>query len=107
VKYIQELKEAALRMSLHVQITTTSSLFVRAILMIVAMDVDHQPDEDNAPRKSLTRRRISENLDVASGDSEPSMPTQEDLDKFLERLVHMENVISTLQNDQKRSLNCS
>jgi hypothetical protein len=63
-----------------------------------AMDVD-QPDDDSARRKSLKRRRDSKTLDERSGDGGPSMPTQEELDKVLERLVHMENVISTLQND--------
>ena len=59
-----------------------------------AMDVD-QPDGDNGDRTSLKRRRISEDGRSASS----SMPTQEELDVFLERLAHMEGLISTLQND--------
>ena len=56
-----------------------------------AMEVD-QPDDDNA-RKSLKRRRLSD------GRSAPAVPTQEEMEGFLERLAHMEGLISTLQND--------
>jgi hypothetical protein len=97
MKYIQELKDTALQMS---RILEDISMFKSPPpppppLFLSdsdsdesdgapAMDVD-QPDDDNTLRKSLKRR--------------PSMPTREELDRFLERLVHMESLISTLQND--------
>ena len=101
VRYIQELKDAALQMSnILGEISTFKSpppppLFLSDDSDGAPMDVD-QPDGDNVLGRSLKRRRISKNLD---GRSEPSMPTREELDGFLERLAHMEGLTSTLQND--------
>lgn len=104
VKYIQELQDTALQIS---KILGDISMFKSPPLLFLpgdsddvdgtAMDVD-QPGSDNAHRKSLKRRRISNNLDERS-DSASSMPTQAELDEFLERLAHMEGLISTLEND--------
>ena len=101
VKYIQELQDTALQIS---KILGDISMFKSPPLLFLsadsddvdgtAMDLD-QPGSDNAHRK---RRRISNNLDERS-DSASSMPTQAELDEFLERLVHMEGLISTLEND--------
>ena len=103
MKYIQELKDTALQMS---KILGDISMFKSPPPLFLssdsddaaAMDVDH-PDDDDARRKGLKRRRISNTLDGRSGDSAPSMPTQEELDEFLERLARMEGLISTLEND--------
>ena len=101
VNYIQELKDTALQMS---KILGDISMYKPPPLFLpddsddedrTAMDVDQ-----SAPHKSRKRRRISENLDGPGGGSAPSsVPTQEELDEFLERLAHMEGLISTLQND--------
>ena len=99
VKYIQELKDTALQMSKILgDISTLKSpppppLFLSDEDDGAPMDVD-QPD--NALRGSLKRRRFSKDID---GRSVPSMPTQEEVDVFLERITHMESLISTLQND--------
>ena len=101
VTYIQELKDTALQMSKILgDISMFKSpppppLFLSDDSDGAVMDVD-QRDDDSAPRKSLKRRRMSKNLDERSA---PSMPTREELDVFLERLAHMESLISTLQND--------
>jgi len=106
VKYIQELKDTALQMS---RILGDISMFKPPPLFLSAdsdsdeagaiMDID-QPDGGTAPRRSLKRRRISENLDGPGGGGiAPPMPTQGELDEFLERLAHMEGLISTLEND--------
>ena len=101
VNYIQELKDTALQMSKilgDISILKPPPLFLSGDSDDedrTAMDVD-QP----ASHKSRKRRRISENLDGPGGGSAPSsMPTQGELDEFLERLAHMEGLISTLQND--------
>ena len=107
VKYIQELKDTALQMNKILGDISTLKSPPQPPLFLssdsdheggTAMDVD-QPD--SAHPKSLKRRRISENLDKRSGGggSAPSLPTQEELDEFLERLANMEGLISTLQND--------
>ena len=98
--YIQELKDTALQMSKMLgdisKFKSPAPLFLSSGSDDgTAMDVD-QPGDENAHRKSLKRRRISRNLDGHSGDS---MPAQEELDEFLERLVRMEGLISTLEND--------
>ena len=102
VKFIQELKDTALEMS---KILGDISMFKSPPLPPLflsgdsdgegdaAMDVD-QPDGDNTRRQSLKRRRT---LDRREGIT-PS-PTQQELDEFLERLAHMEGLISTLEND--------
>lgn len=108
VKYIQELKDTALQMNkILADISTFKPPPPQPPLFLsgdsdnedgAAMDVD-QPDGNNAHPKSLKRRRISENLDGRGGGSALSMPTQKELDEFLERLAHMEGLISTLEND--------
>jgi chromosome segregation ATPase len=100
MKYIQELNDTALQMSKILEDISMFKLppppppplFLSDESDGAPMDVD-QPDDDNTLRKSLKRRRI---LD---GRSAPSMPTREELDRFLDRLAHMESLISTLQND--------
>ena len=104
VKYIQELKDTALQMSKILgDISMLKSPPVPPLFLsndsddeaaaAAAMDVD-QPDGKN--RK---RRRVSENPDGRGSSASSSMPTQEELNEFLERLVHMEGLISTLEND--------
>ena len=99
LKFIQELKDTALQMNKILgDISTLKSpppppLFLSDESDGAPMDVD-QPD--NMLRDSLKRRRLSKDVD---GRSAPSMPTREELDVFLERLAHMESLISTLQND--------
>jgi hypothetical protein len=91
MKYIQELKDTALHMSRILEdISMFKSpppppppLFLSDESDGAPTDVG-QPDGDNMLRKSLKRRR---------------MPTRKELDRFLERLAHMESLISTLQND--------
>jgi hypothetical protein len=101
MKYIQELKDTALQMSKILgdismfKSSPPPPLFLSEDSDGAPMDVD-QPGDDNAGRKSLKRRRVSNNLDERSA---PSMPTREELDVFLERLGHMEGLVSTLQND--------
>ena len=94
VEYIQELKDTALRMSKILgDIFTFKKSPPPPPLFLLgdsvdggAMDVD-QPDDGNARRKSLKRRRLSKTLDERSGDGGLSMPTQEELDKVLDLLV--------------------
>jgi hypothetical protein len=105
VKYIQELKDTALQMSKILgDISMLKSPPVPPLFLPrdsddegggAAMDFD-QPDGKN--RK---RRRVSENPDRrgSNASSSSSIPTQEELNEFLERLVHMEGLISTLEND--------
>ena len=96
MKYIQELKDASIQMSKilgDISMIKSPPLFLSEDSDGAPMDVD-QPDGDDA--KTLRRRRLSKNLDRRSA---PSLPTQEELDGFLERLAHMEGLISTLQND--------
>ena len=101
VNYIQELKDTVLQIKKILgdisilKLPPPPPLFLSDDSDGAHMDVD-QPDGDNARHRSLKRRRTSKNVD---GRSEPSMPTREELDQFLERLAHMEGHISTLQND--------
>lgn len=100
MKYIQELKDTVLQTrkilgDISMFKPPPPPLFLSDDSDGAPMDVD-QPDGDNAGRKSLKRRRISRDMD---GRSAPSMPTQEELDVLLERLAHMEGLVSTLQND--------
>ena len=98
VKYIQELKDTSLQMrKILGEISMFKSpppppLFLEDDSDGAPMDVN-QPDDWNAPRESLKRKRL---LD---GQSAPPMPTREELDGLLERLAHMEGLIFTLQND--------
>ena len=98
MEYVQELKDTALEIGKILgdisMYKSSPPLFLPDDSDGAPMDVD-QLDDENGRRTSLKRRHIS-NLD---GRSAPSMPTQEELDVFLERLAHMEGLISTLQND--------
>ncbi|KAF8163749.1 hypothetical protein B0H34DRAFT_696674 [Crassisporium funariophilum] len=59
----------------------------------MAMDIDQ-----GAPATSRKRRRLSENLEGPDG-GHAQMPSQGELNDFLERLVLLEGETSTLQND--------
>ena len=101
MKYVQELKDTAVRVNntlgdiSMMKLPPPPPLFLPDDSDGAPMDVD-QPDGDNVLRKSLKRRRISNDPD---GRSAPPMPTRDELERFLERLAHMEGLISTLQND--------
>ncbi|KAJ3515512.1 hypothetical protein NLJ89_g1708 [Agrocybe chaxingu] len=62
-----------------------------------AMDVDRPAAADAGPSISTSSRKRRRTTDDVDGESE--LPTREDLDKLLERLVRLENATTTLQND--------
>ena len=92
-RYILELEDASLQMRnalSHIPLFSTpeTPLFLP----------DDSDSEDHDAPGPMDIDTISKNLD---GRSAPSMPTQEELERFQEQLAHMEGVTSTLLNDIK------
>ena len=95
MRYIQELKDTALQMS-KICPYSNHHLFLSDGSDGAPIDVN-QPDDDSTCRNSLKRRRIFKNRDGRSSDSAQSTSSQEELDRFLERLAYMEGLIFILQ----------
>ncbi|CAA7271045.1 unnamed protein product [Cyclocybe aegerita] len=61
------------------------------------MDVDRPAAADAGPSKPASSRKRRRTTDDVDGETE--LPTREDLDKLLDRLVRLESATATLQND--------